>query len=335
MKSIYKILPVFLAAMPFFTACEDDLDVGTPLFPVEEEFNGPKVYINEKGVPANSRTETIVQTPMEIIIDEKVDSFYIYSNLPVGEDITVSVKEDPQAGAAFDKDHPVLGEGVLNLITQTVVIPKGQKMSSTPIKYAIQYSDELKSFDETAFVALSISEVKGYAQAGKNNNAFYLYINKKKKNLKDDADFSDDKMIPADSYIITDQNGNENRYGIPLVDILGDSSEYTYFQGPKGCSLTFNFGQKRDFIGFVFAYGGNFDYMPKEVEILTSNDGEEFVSQGFCYPEYPATYKEVGNGEFYSPISCQYVKLLFVHSWYYWSPYYDKPAVCEVRMFEK
>lgn len=338
MKSIYKILPIFFAALGFFTACEDDPEVGTPLFSEEEDFIGPKVYINEKGMPANSKIQQIIETPIEIIVEENVDSFYIYSTLPAVDDIKVTVREDSQVASAFEKDCPILGAGVVELLESTVVIPKGQKVSSTAIKYSLKNSEELKSFEGKALVALSISEVDGYAAVGKNNNAFYLYINKVVDNIKDDVDFSENTMIPVDSYRIFNELGEDKIYNVPIWQQVGDNNEWTSYQTKRGGgSLTIDFGKTRDFIGLLYAYGSNRpQFMPKEVEVFTSDDGIEFESQGlYILSDIPNSRNDLGQIQFYSPLSCKFVKLDLRVSFSTPESYYDKPCICELRLYEK
>ena len=336
MKSIYKFLPLFLLSMSFFASCEDEPEVGTPLYPVEEEFEGPKVYINVKGVPANSMFQKIVQTPSDIFITERVDSFYVYTTTPVSEDVKVTMVENSEAAAAFDKEVTALSAGVLNMITSTVVIPKGANVSTEPIRFSLQNHESLVGFEGKALIALTFDKIEGYAAAGKNHNAFYLYVNKEKKNIKDNADFSDDTMMDPKSYVVTDKNGLDSRYGMKLNEFIGDSDEWTSLQESHGGWFVFDFGEKRDFIGLLYSYGIDSYYMPKEVEVLTSDDGVKFVSQGtYRHPSTPVKPDDLGKLEFYAPVSCQYVKLVLVHSYYDWYPYYDKPAVSEVRLYQK
>ena len=44
-KIINKTLLAMLAMLPFLAGCQSDPDVGTPLYPVEEEDVTPKVYV--------------------------------------------------------------------------------------------------------------------------------------------------------------------------------------------------------------------------------------------------------------------------------------------------
>lgn len=328
MKSIYKFLPLFLLPMAIFTSCEDEPEVGTPLFPVEEEFQGPKIYINEKSVPANSKEYFIVHTPGGLSFDEVVDSFYVYSTTPVTEDVTVTWGEDPALAASLKKDFTAIPQGAVEFHNATVVIPKGQKKSLEPVRYSLKKGESLLGFDENAVVALAIKDMKGYAAAGKSHNVFSLFINKMKTNIKPDATLEGCTKLTNDELTIYDQYGYEN------TDLLDDDVWSSLLEYDEVC-IKVEFKGETNFVGFN--YWSNeyaYKYKPRRVDIETSMDDKTYVSQGtFIMKGNPNSYNVnvPTNVELFGAVNCKYVKLRFydiIQSSY-------RINVGEVRFFKK
>lgn len=335
MKNIYKVLPLFLLSMSVFTSCEDELEVGTPLYPVEAEFQGPKVYINEKGIPANSKSVNVIKTSAGIKIKEDVDSFYVYSTVPVDEDVVVTISESEEVAAKFNKDvTPV--SGVINFLQATVTIPKGEKKSTEPVRYAMKNTEPLGQFGEKGLVALAITDVKGNAAAGKNNNAYFLQLNLEVKNIKDEGDLSSFTMLGKDDYTATWGEGNDASH---LFDENFDSG-ITIF---RDFTVKLDLSVARDFIGVAYA-AGEYDkpYKARNVKVETSTDGLNYQTMGvFVLPKDPQSPQECMEFtpiELYGPVSCKFVKLTFSKTAYtgtQWDAWYDNPTVKELRVYVK
>ena len=67
---IIKSAVALIAALPLFTACQGEPEVGSLLHPEEQTSNDPKVYINEVSAPANATQATVVQTPAGFVVPE-------------------------------------------------------------------------------------------------------------------------------------------------------------------------------------------------------------------------------------------------------------------------
>ncbi len=328
MKSIYKFLPLFLLPMAIFTSCEDEPEVGTPLFPVEEEFQGPKIYINEKSVPVNSKEYFIVHTPGGLSFDEVVDSFYVYSTIPVTEDVTVTWGEAPALAASLKKDFTAIPQGAVEFHNATVVIPKGQKKSLEPVRYSLKKGESLLGFDEKAVVALDIKDMKGYAAAGKSHNVFSLFINKMKTNIKLDATLEGCTKLTNDELTIYDQHGDEN------TDLFDDDVWSKLHEHDEVC-IKVAFKGETNFIGFNYwtnPYSSIFK--PLRVDVETSMDDQTYASQGtFIMDKKPnmQNAQEPTNVELFGTVKCKYVKLRF-HDVIDES---NRIEVGEVRFFKK
>ena len=335
MKTIYKVLPLFLFSMTFFTSCEDELEVGTPLYPVEEEFNGPKVYINEKGLPANSKSVNVVKTPIGIVVNEEVDSFYVYSAVPVDEDVTVTISESEEVAAKFNKDATPVS-GVVNFLQGTVTIPKGAQKSSEPVVYAMKNAEPLSTFGKKGVVALAITDVKGYAAAGKNNNAYCLQLNLQVKNIKEYGDLSKFTMLGKDDYTATWGGGND-------ASNLFDEDFYSGISVSKDFTVTLDLSVARNFVGIGYA-AGEYDkpYKARNVKVEVSTDGVDYQDMGvFVLPKAPQNAQECMEFtpvELYGAMSCKFVKLTFSKTAYtgtYYEMWYDNPTVKELRVYVK
>lgn len=332
MKStIIKSVVALMAFMPLITSCDDELEVGTTLFPTEAENPNPKVYINETSLPVNTTTAEIVQTPLALLIPEDTCSFYIRLTRPVASDVTVTVAEDPALAQEYDNTAEALPMGTVSMVTATVTIPAGQQESTEPVKFVVPECDALRNFNGSAVSVIKIAKVESadMVSIGADHYTYYMLFNKKVTNYKgnDNADLNDKEMIPVADYTIT-LNGDD------VSDKLGDNNArtYTVTQGPGEYIVEFN--EAQPIVGMAYRYGYSYWYVPTEIEMQTSNDGVTWESQtgGKVNPEVAYGYVAIN---LYSPITCKFVKFVpsdcMATQWY--GDSYNTPCVGDLRFY--
>ncbi|MGN1238330.1 MAG: carbohydrate-binding protein, partial [Muribaculaceae bacterium] len=65
MKSIIKkSFPLLAVLLLPLTACDDEPEVGSTLYPVEPENYDARLFINETAMPGNQATLEVIETPV-------------------------------------------------------------------------------------------------------------------------------------------------------------------------------------------------------------------------------------------------------------------------------
>lgn len=333
MKTIIrKSAPMLIALLPLFTACQSEPEVGSTLYPTEQENYGPKVYINELAGSGNEASVEVVQTPVSLMLpEEDAISFRVKLTAPVAKDVTVTVAADDEKAAAYNSDCDVLPASAYQLNKTQVTIPAGKLESSEPIILQLVESDAIRNLERTGVVALSLSAVSDGADVGKNMNTYYAVVSKKVTNMKGQsaAEIEGKTQIPYDAYTVEGSDGYD--YTDYLSD--GDYAWYSSYEGDYEFYLLATFTEPRPVSAVVFHASSYYPYYytPNIVEVLTSMDGETWTSQ--TGGEYVNTIRP-SSGEtpiplvFYSPITCKYLKFRVVDS-FYWGISY----VSELKLY--
>lgn len=338
MKSmIIKSAVALIAALPLFTACQGEPEVGTLLHPEEQSSNDPKVYINEISVPANATRASIVQSPAGLVVPEDTYEFYVRITTPVENDVVVTVAEDTEAAAAgaaaygADKNS-ALAPGCMAIEKNTVTIPAGKNVSAEPVKFKLTDSEAIRNVSGKAIAAIKITDVKSASKVavGKDHNAYYTLLDKKVTNFKDfSADLLTKTKLTAADLTYTFQGAD---YTAKLLDTY-TSTWADMWDGPEPIYCEFKTPQP--LIGVAYQYGYDAPYGPYTLEIFTSNDGQNWTTQtgGVLETGYTDAVVSIN---FYSAITCKYVKFI-PYTCYYGFSYgdsYNQICVGELYMFK-
>lgn len=337
MKTIIrKSAPMLIALLPLFTACQSEPEVGSTLYPTEQENYGPKVYINELAGSGNEASVEVVQTPVSLMLpEEDAISFRVKLTAPVAKDVTVTVAADDEKAAAYNSDCDVLPASAYQLNKTQVTIPAGKLESSEPIILQLVESDAIRNLERTGVVALSLSAVSDGADVGKNMNTYYALVNKKVTNMKGQsaAEVEGKTQIPYDAYTV------EGSYGDDCYDYTdylndGDYAWYSSYEGDYDDYLVATFTEPQSVSAVVFhasSYWTSY-YTPKIVEVLTSMDGETWTSQTggeYVNTICPSSATTPIPLVFYSSITCKHLKLRIVDSFWYGTFY-----ISELKLYE-
>lgn len=327
---------MLIALLPLFTACQSEPEVGSTLYPTEQENYGPKVYINELAGSGNEASVEVVQTPVSLMLpEEDAISFRVKLTAPVAKDVTVTVAADDEKAAAYNSDCDVLPASAYQLNKTQVTIPAGKLESSEPIILQLVESDAIRNLERTGVVALSLSAVSDGADVGKNMNTYYALVNKKVTNMKGQsaAEVEGKTQIPYDAYTV------EGSYGDDCYDYTdylndGDYAWYSSYEGDYDDYLVATFTEPQSVSAVVFhasSYWTSY-YTPKIVEVLTSMDGETWTSQTggeYVNTICPSSATTPIPLVFYSSITCKHLKLRIVDSFWYGTFY-----ISELKLYE-
>lgn len=321
-----------VAFLPLLSSCDDEPEVGSRLYPTEEETYGPKVYINELGTNGNSATVNVVKTPTDYLVtDSDTISFYVHLNQPVSSDVTVSVAQDDAAAEAYGKSYKAL-QGGLNILNKSVTIKAGSEVSETPVQALVSADADIKNLDSQV-AAIKLTSASNGAEVGSTLNTFYVLFNKKETNLKStnkkdleglqQVDYGDYTVYIDGSEITELSNGNTRDYLY-----LGYSGQYDVIMA---------FDTPQPIKALTYYWGYSYWYCPNLIEIQTSDDGENWTSQtgGKQKAEVPETQAIPAPWIFYSPIKATYIKLTVYECAYArYGDYYNTPILSEVKLYK-
>ncbi|MGN1246285.1 MAG: BT_3987 domain-containing protein [Muribaculaceae bacterium] len=333
MKSIIKKSIPFLAVLLLpLTACEDEPEVGSTLYPVEPENFDAKLYINETALPGNQATLEVIQTPVSLITPDDEISFNVKLTKPVANDVTVTVAENADLAAAYGNGAEALPAGTLKIENATVTVKAGSTVSAESVKLKLIESDAVKNLASKGVAAVAIASNNAGIATGSNNNAYYVVLNKKVTNYKGQLadEIATMTQIPGTSITAT-----VDGYSAAELTDGSLSTEFWYWYA-GGYDVVFEFEKTTSVRGLGFYSNSYTGYCPNIIEILTSNDGETWTSQtgGQVALSRPSSNQVLIPFVLYAVIPCNYVKLKFYSC--FWTSYgsdYDWPAASEVNLY--
>ena len=325
MKTAISIL---LSACVAFVSCQEELQPGTPLYPVgEENFDAVKVYVNELD-NNNVYKSYYNSTPLFVEIPEDTASFHVQLNRALSEDVVVkaSLEGLPDGTWKFVDGH---GQ---------VTVPAGSKVSSSDIRLVLLENETLIHQPEYTDAKVRLEVVSGPAEVGANLNTFTWNIRNRYTIIHlvqvADADLDQStRYIASDVDIITTfdypdrvMDGLFTGYVYGSKATFDGSGKLTYDQ-----YLIFDLREKTqlDAVGFVpYLTSSNYSrYWISEAECFISNDGENWTSVGTL------SFGEPAEGQwalvtFYEPVVTRFFKMrpLGNYGHYYSSVFFSEAA---------
>ena len=276
MNKIFKLgVPALFALVPFFTSCESDPEVGTPLYPVAAENTTAQLAIISDLPGGNTQTIKATKTGSSLVIKGDTISFYVKLTHALDKDITVSVKEDPTAATAGSNSF-VLDAGSLDILTSSVTILKGTKRSTEPIKAVAKNGTALQKLLTEAkdgVTALVVDSVSGVSVAPQ-----YKY----------DASYNE------------------------LSDLSnGSTTDFWYSQKLNSEELIISLSNEITFKGLSLdRYAGYETFFLQSAKIATSVDGVTYTPQGqITFPSDFASATTPAEIQLYTGVKAQYIKI--------------------------
>ena len=308
MNKIFKLgVPALLALVPFFTSCESDPEVGTPLYPVAAENTTAQLAIISDLPGGNTQTISATKTGSSLVVKGDTISFYVKLTHALDKDITVSVKEDPTAATAGSNSF-VLDAGSLDILTSSVTILKGTKRSTEPIKAVAKNGTALQKLLTEAkdgVTALVVDSVSGVSVAPqyKSMEVKFAYS---ETNLKDGGSVSALTALPTTDYAVYDASYNE------LSDLSnGSTADFWYSQKLNSEELIISLSNEITFKGLSLdRYAGYETFFLQSAKIATSVDGVTYTPQGqITFPSDFASATTPAEIQLYTGVKAQYIKI--------------------------
>ena len=308
MSKIFKLgVPALFALVPFFTSCESDPEVGTPLYPVAAENTTAQLAIISDLPGGNTQTIKATKTGSSLVIKGDTISFYVKLTHALDKDITVSVKEDPTAATAGSNSF-VLDAGSLDILTSSVTILKGTKRSTEPIKAVAKNGTALQKLLTEAkdgVTALVVDSVSGVSVAPqyKSMEVKFAYS---ETNLKEGGSVSALTALPTTDYAVYDASYNE------LSDLSnGSTADFWYSQKLNSEELIISLSNEITFKGLSLdRYAGYETFFLQSAKIATSVDGVTYTPQGeITFPSDFASATTPAEIQLYTGVKAQYIKI--------------------------
>lgn len=308
MNKIFKLgVPALFALVPFFTSCESDPEVGTPLYPVAAENTTAQLAIISDLPGGNTQTIKATKTGSSLVIKGDTISFYVKLTHALDKDITVSVKEDPNAATAGSNSF-VLDAGSLDILTSSVTILKGTKRSTEPIKAVAKNGTALQKLLTEAkdgVTALVVDSVSGVSVAPqyKSMEVKFAYS---ETNLKEGGSVSALTALPTTDYAVYDASYNE------LSDLSnGSTADFWYSQKLNSEELIISLSNEITFKGLSLdRYAGYETFFLQSAKIATSVDGVTYTPQGeITFPSDFASATTPAEIQLYTGVKAQYIKI--------------------------
>ena len=308
MNKILKLfVPALFALVPFFTSCESDPEVGTPLYPVAAENTTAQLAIISDLPGGNTQTIKATKTGSSLVIKGDTISFYVKLTHALDKDITVSVKEDPTAATAGSNSF-VLDAGSLDILTSSVTILKGTKRSTEPIKAVAKNGTALQKLLTEAkdgVTALVVDSVSGVSVAPqyKSMEVKFAYS---ETNLKEGGSVSALTALPTTDYAVYDASYNE------LSDLSnGSTTDFWYSQKLNSEELIISLSNEITFKGLSLdRYAGYETFFLQSAKIATSVDGVTYTPQGqITFPSDFASATTPAEIQLYTGVKAQYIKI--------------------------
>lgn len=308
MNKIFKLgVPALLALVPFFTSCESDPEVGTPLYPVAAENTTAQLAIISDLPGGNTQTIKATKTGSSLVIKGDTISFYVKLTHALDKDITVSVKEDPNAATAGSNSF-VLDAGSLDILTSSVTILRGTKRSTEPIKAVAKNGTALQKLLTEAkdgVTALVVDSVSGVPVAPqyKSMEVKFAYS---ETNLKEGGSVSALTALPTTDYAVYDASYNE------LSDLSnGSTTDFWYSQKLNSEELIISLSNEITFKGLSLdRYAGYETFFLQSAKIATSVDGVTYTPQGeITFPSDFASATTPAEIQLYTGVKAQYIKI--------------------------
>ena len=308
------LLPLALAA------CQSEPEVGSTLYPSEDNDNKTVAYIdNNLYNPKNAMKTLYAQAGTSTNLEIPGDTMRVHVRLTAvaDKDLTFNLKVDNARLTQSETENAqVVGDEAYKLECTTVTVKQGKLQSDEP--FVVVLNDKSKALlnlkeGTHGLTAFSFDSADGVKTSEK-YNTFKWELNKEVRWVNPSGKVDDLKQIDVKDYDVQTPYGPSND--------LSDNDKITFGRSLIGTDkqdwLRVNLHAEAPIAAIQLTPAGMvwgerlFNFFMKEVEILGSNDGENYFRLGFATcPFRPTAAQEPWNIVFYS---AQTVKFLGIRT---------------------
>lgn len=317
-NKIYMFIVCLLTVFINFSCSNDD----------EESLNGQTVYVSTGVQPMSIEKWVVRQTPAGVSCEKENYKFPVKITAPLGSDLIVEMEYAPELIETYNAEHntsyDVPVDNAINFSKRSVTIKAGQYESEDSISCSITNFSDLKSRNGY-IIPLRLSKVsKGGVSLSSNLGVMYLALDVSWTNLEEGATSIEGEYCDrsAWTYVPLTFEFSSN----PLKNAF-DGKDDTYWEGYSYSGeviSAIDFGSKIKIKGFAIApsyYTASnstvkYPYNIKTVEILISDDGENWESQGIIDVPGVMVKPTISVIKFYAPVETRHVKLRVLKSYY-------------------
>lgn len=308
MKYINRIMLLLVASVSLLTACQDEMEVGDLLYPVEADDPTPRLYVYTQDLSGLDLDSRFAETPHGVVAPFQELTFKVKLTKPVSHDLVVNLKESPELAAEYNSSVEALPEGTVTFSPETLTIPAGATETSEAVTVTVTNLDVLAALQETGVIAISFEGNTTDVKTSTTRGAVYWTLTKEFTNICSGS-MEGKTEITKDNYTLT---ASGTSYQNEMFDNTISSYNYGLLRCQTGY-LQFDFGAPKALAGFAYVtpqYLTYYRYGLGRVQILTSDDGATWEDQGVAtLPTTTANQQWIGI-QFYSPVVAQYYRFI-------------------------
>ena len=308
MKYINRIMLLLVASVSLLTACQDEMEVGDLLYPVEADDPTPRLYVYTQDLSGYDLDTKFAETPQGVVAPTQEMTFTVKLSKPVSHDVVVSLVESPELAAEYNASAEAMPVGTVTFSPETLTIPAGATETSEAVTVTITNQEALAALEETGVVAVSFEGDTPDVKTSTTRGAVYWTLTKEFTNVRQGNLEGKTELTSAD-WTFTYLGVN---YWNEMFDGTLGSWNYGYLRMQTGY-MQFDFGAPKAIAGFSYVtpqYLTYYRYGFARMQILTSDDGQDWTDQGVAtLPSITANNQWI-DVEFYSPVVAQYYRIV-------------------------
>jgi hypothetical protein len=274
-----------------------------------------RVYINTQSEYVNTFNLSVLHTPLSST-GNIAASFPVQCTQNAAADLKVTLTVDTTLISAYNKanstNYSKIPDGLLVLSNNVLTIPKGTMNSNDSLSIAIPSIDDGELTSAGYLVPIKISTISSIDNTviSSNLNTVYLVIGTSWTNCYSSPALTD--MVGTLVSTRTTWNATLNiplSYGALSNLFDNNTKTYWYVSPAQKCALTVDMSAVYANITGIRISSYSTSYGLTQMNIYSSNDGVNWVSQGMATLSTASSYQYI---KFYSAISARYLKLEIV-----------------------
>ncbi len=305
----YFLVLLALGSSFMILSCDDDKSydvVGDP---------SNIVYINMQewssiNTPKNSLAFNVLHTPIGEVgkVSAKIS---VRSTKPMGKTVTVQAKLDNSLvetyNTTYKTSYATIPDGIVKVSNEMVSIAEGKFLSGDSVLISVD-SAKLATLTEPVYLIpvrlVSTSDAK--IKISSDYNTAYVLINRSVTNLYNSPVAADmtGTLLTGKTLWSASLNVAFSNAITRLLD--GSTSTYCLISPAQPCALTVDMKNEYSGITGIRLHSYSTSYSITSANILTSNDGNEWTSQGTAALSISTAYQYV---KFFAPVTVRYIKV--------------------------